>query len=170
MTGAVINLATLGITPRMVAECSLPPCQEPSELIDAGNDLFGRPQRMTPETLSSWHAMQHAAGRDGIELQLVSAFRSINYQCEVIQRKLQDGRTIEDILGSNAIPGYSEHHTGRALDLHSGKGPPLEEVFEQTPAFNWLVRNADRFCFYLSYPRDNQLGISYEPWHWCYKT
>ena len=33
----------------------------------------------------------------------------------------------------------------------------------------WLVANAVRFGFALSYPRDNPHGIAYEPWHWCWQ-
>ena len=162
------ELLTLGITPKMVNTYSLPSCEEAGRLVDAGEDIFGRSQKMTTETFRAWLEMQAVAKADGIELQLVSAYRSIEYQCEVIRKKLQKGRMIEDILRSNAIPGYSQHHTGRALDLHSGNNLPLEESFEKSRAFSWLNKNANRFSFYLSYPKGNIEGINYEPWHWCY--
>ncbi len=160
-------LQELGITRKMVQSCRMPPYDEADSLVDAGNDMFGRPQKMVPATSRAWRDMRQAAAADGVELKLVSAFRSINYQCEVIRGKLNDGRTIEDILGINAIPGYSEHHTGRALDLHGGDGDPLEEAFDQTEAYSWLMANAARFHFHMSYPKDNAEGIAYEPWHWC---
>ena len=161
------ELLALGITQQMVDNCSLPSREEATRLVEAGEDIFGRPQKMTPATFTAWQEMQAAATADGIDLQLVSAYRSIEYQCEVIRKKLQDGRMIEDILCANAIPGHSEHHTGCALDLHSGDNIPLDEAFEDTPAFTWLNDNASRFNFYLTYPRDNADGINYEPWHWC---
>ena len=163
------DLLTLGITAERIATTVLTPCPEATDLVAAGHDLFGRPQRMTPQTSRAWSAMQSAARLTSIDLQLVSAFRSIKHQCEVIRRKLDEGRSLDDILRNNAIPGYSEHHTGRALDLHSGEGSVLTESFDQTPAYNWLTENADRFGFYLSYPKNNPLSISYEPWHWCHK-
>ena len=132
-------LAGLGITPAMRAACLTPPCDEAVALIDAGPDMFGRPQQMTPETRAAWCAMRDAARADGIELLLVSAYRSTEYQCEVIRRKLDAGRTLDDILAVNAMPGHSEHHSGRALDLHAGNGEPLTEAFEQEPAFDWLI-------------------------------
>lgn len=164
------ELLSLGITPEMVNTYSLPSCEEAIQLVDAGEDIFGRPQKMTPETRGAWREMQAVAKADGIQLQLVSAYRSIEYQCEVIRKKLQEGRTIKDILCTNAIPGRSEHHTGRALDLHSGNNRPLEEDFENTAAFSWLTENASHFNFFLSYPRGNTEGINYEPWHWCYQA
>jgi D-alanyl-D-alanine carboxypeptidase len=112
--------------------------------------------------------MRRAARHDGVELLVVSAFRSVEYQADVIRRKLEAGRAIDDILCANAAPGYSEHHTGRALDLATSGCPPLEETFELTPAFAWLEANAARFGYRLSYPRGNPWGIVYEPWHWAW--
>lgn len=65
-------------------------------------------------------------------------------------------------------PGYSEHHTGYAIDIGDGARPDthLSEAFEDTPAFRWLEKNAARFSFELSFPRHNPQGVSYEPWHW----
>lgn len=145
----------------------MPRYDESTMLIEACEDMFGRTQKMTPHTQSCWLRMCEAAAADGIDLKLVSAFRSIDYQCELIRQKLNDGRTIDDILSVNAIPGHSEHHTGCALDLHSGEGIPLEEDFEHSSAFSWLQENAADFNFYLSYPRGNPEGIAFEPWHWC---
>ncbi len=163
-------LKQLGITEDFIAACPMPACEECTDLVDAGLDLFNRPQKMTPQTFDAWCAMKAAAKSAGLELILVSAHRSIEYQCELIRRKLKEGRSIEDILQVNAIPGYSEHHTGRALDLHAGFDAPLELAFENHPAFRWLCDNAAEFNFHLSYPRDNPSGIDYEPWHWCFST
>jgi D-alanyl-D-alanine carboxypeptidase len=158
----------MGITDRHRADCRLPRYSEAEHLVVAETDIFDRPQRMTGETCQSWIAMKDAAAGDGIILQLVSAYRSINYQCEVIQGKLAAGRTIDEVLSVNAIPGYSEHHTGRALDLTTPGCKALELVFEDSNAFAWLTDNAHRYYFQLSYPRGNHKGITYEPWHWAF--
>lgn len=168
MSPLMERLATLGITEEMVATCKLPIYEEADDLVDAGQDMFGRPQKMTAATCRSWLSMRAAAEKDSLELKLVSAHRSVDYQCDLIQKKLDQGRSILDILCVNAIPGYSEHHTGRALDLHAGDGEPLSQDFEQHPAFDWLTRNAAEFGFRMSYPKDNPAGIDFEPWHWCY--
>ena len=112
--------------------------------------------------------MREAAMRDEVELQVVSAFRSISYQLGIIERKLQRGLAMDEILRVSAAPGYSEHHSGHALDLTAPSYAPVEEIFEQSGAFAWLTRNASRFGFVLSYPRGNRHGIAYEPWHWCW--
>lgn len=160
-------LAELGITPELREACRLPVQPEETDLVQAEDDMFGRQQFMTEHTYRCWSRMKAAALEDGIELKLVSAYRSIEYQCDLIRGKLESGRSIEDILKANTIPGHSEHHTGRAIDLHAGDGEPLDESFENHEAFHWLCRNANRFDFHLSYPKDNTAGISYEPWHWC---
>ena len=139
-------------------------------LVDAGLDFYGRPQRLTPAALQAWQNMVQAATNQGITLLLISAFRGLDYQCELIQRKLAKGLTIEEILCVNAAPGFSEHHTGRAVDIGTENCPALEEEFEQTLAFGWLQANAAQFGFVLSYPRDNPAGITYEPWHWCFRA
>jgi D-alanyl-D-alanine carboxypeptidase len=163
------SLRELGITEAMCRNCPLPRQSEQHELIDCGEDMYGRNQSMTQRTLNKWTAMKAAALAEGIDLKLVSAYRSVQYQCDLIKQKLEAGRTLEDILQANTIPGYSEHHTGRAIDLHAGDAEPLTEAFEREPAFAWLVASAHQFDFTMSYPRGNPAGIAYEPWHWCCK-
>ena len=112
--------------------------------------------------------MRDTAAASGVDLQIVSAFRSAEYQLGIIQRKLDRGQSVEEILRVSAAPGYSEHHSGRALDLAAPGYAVLEEEFENSPAFAWLCDNARRFGFTLSYTRGNAHAIAYEPWHWCW--
>lgn len=160
--------AALGIAPGYQQRSGLPLQHEPAQLVDAGQDMFGREQRMTPETLSAWQRMCAAAADQGVELCLVSAFRSVDYQAALIRKKMQGGRTLEDILRVNAAPGFSEHHTGRAVDIASPGTDVLEETFENTEAFRWLQAHAGHHGFVMSYPRGHLHAISYEPWHWCF--
>ena len=81
-------------------------------------------------------------------------------------KKLKNGEDLSTILKVNAIPGFSEHHTGHAIDLSTTECPPLSEEFELTPAFEWLQKNAKTYQFSMSFPRSNNRGVSYEPWHW----
>jgi D-alanyl-D-alanine carboxypeptidase len=143
-------------------------CEEARELLSVGADSLGRDQRMTPKAASAWQRMQADAEQAGVQLLVVSAYRSVEYQCALIQRKLDRGLKIADILKINAAPGYSEHHTGRAIDITSPDSQPLEVGFETTPAYAWLTKHAGGYGFKLSYPRDNPHGINYEPWHWAF--
>lgn len=142
--------------------------REPQQLVSIGMDVHERERFLARPAARAWFRMQHAAAKDGVTLEVVSAFRSIEYQCGIIERKLARGQCIDDILAVSAAPGYSEHHSGRALDLTCPGYAALEEEFEDSPAFAWLTRNAGSFSFSLSYPRGNKHGIAYEPWHWCW--
>ena len=124
--------------------------------------------RLAPGAAAAWRRMQAAAAGDGITLVPLSAFRSIARQTTIIRRKLARGQAIETILRVSAVPGCSEHHTGRALDLGTPDHLGLEDSFARTKAFRWLQKHAAQFGFQLSYPRRNPHGIVYEPWHWCW--
>ncbi|MCA1620010.1 MAG: D-alanyl-D-alanine carboxypeptidase family protein [Acidobacteria bacterium] len=89
-------------------------------------------------------------------LKIVSAHRSPEYQARLRAQSPNSGRA--------GLAVNSPHFTGRALDLYVG-GEPVETrdsnraIQVQTPAYRWLVRNAERFGFRPYY---------YEPWHWEY--
>ncbi len=117
----------------------------------------------------AWRGMHAAAARDGIALELISGFRSVERQREIFAAHLAHGRSKQDLLRWVAPPGYSEHHTGQAADIGTPGSPPLEEDFEKTRAFAWLTAHAPSFGFSLSYPRDNTCGLGYEPWHWRFR-
>jgi D-alanyl-D-alanine carboxypeptidase len=142
--------------------------REPSRLVSIGSDIYGRAQWLQPRAARALARLREAALHDGIELQVVSAFRSIEYQLGIVERKLARGQTMEDLLRISAAPGYSEHHSGRCVDFTTPGYTTLEEEFERSSAFGWLERSAARFGFALSYPRGNRHGIAYEPWHWCW--
>jgi len=142
--------------------------REPQALTFAGIDIHERAQWLAPPAAHAYARMRSAALHDGIELQLVSAFRSAAYQLGILKRKLERGQTIDEILRVSAAPGYSEHHSGRVVDLTTPGYAALEEEFEHSPAFAWLCAEARHFGFTLSYPRGNPHGIAYEPWHWCW--
>ena len=145
-----------------------PLCEEAAELVSVGDDVFGRPQRLAPAAARAWSRLLEAATKDNVSLQLVSAFRGVEYQRQLIERKLAAGQALDTILTLSAAPGFSEHHTGNAVDVTTAGSTALEEEFESTQCFTWLQLNASRFGFSMSYPRDNPYGIAYEPWHWCF--
>lgn len=165
-----LELARLGIAQKLITQKQLPFYAEAEELAIADTDTAGREYQMTPATADAWMAMKQAALQDNIVLEVVSAFRSIERQIEIIQYKLDRNMPIEKILTLSAPPGYSEHHTGRAIDINTPGCIATETEFENTAAFEWLTVNASRFGFTLSYPRDNALGFIYEPWHWCFQA
>jgi D-alanyl-D-alanine carboxypeptidase len=162
-------LADLGIPVEVIRKRRFPLCVETGELVVAEIDSLGREHRLMPAAADAWKKMKAAAHEDGIEMQIVSAFRSFDQQVDIIRRKIEAGHTIDEILSVSAPPGYSEHHTGCAVDLGTSGCDSLEEVFEQSQAFSWLAGNAARYRFFMSFPRDNAYGYRNEPWHWAYR-
>ena len=146
----------------------LPLQTEACRLKSIGCDIYKREQEMLPEAADAWLAMCDEASHHGIELQPVSAFRSVEYQSGILRRKLDKGLKLNNILEVSAAPGYSEHHSGRALDITTPGYAVLEEEFEHSPAFKWLCEYASDFGFSLSFPRDNPHSVVYEPWHWAW--
>lgn len=162
-------LGSLGISPHTIAARSLVLYPEATELVVAETGENGRQHLLVPAAARAWGALRDAAHADGVVITIVSAFRSVERQAEIVRAKLERGLSIDEILGVSAPPGYSEHHTGRAVDVTAEGVRPLELEFEHTDAFSWLSRHAERFGFVLSYPRQNRYGYMYEPWHWCFK-
>ncbi len=121
--------------------------------------------------------MLNAAKADGIDLMVVSAYRTIQYQQENFDRSVQDridgGMTYDeayaDTLAEVALPGKSEHNAGLALDIMSEEYTSMEDDgFENTEAFKWLDAHAHEYGFILRYPKGKQeiTDIIYEPWHY----
>ena len=156
----------LGIPPNYASSRKLPEFAETSDLIDVGPNLVGRMQRLSPTAAAQWQQMVEAAANDGIRLLIVSGFRSFEYQADLIRNKLDSGQNIDEILKTSAAPGYSQHHTGNAIDIATPGSRPLTEEFETSDAFAWLGENAKTYKFSMTYGRDNPHGIIYEPWHW----
>jgi len=125
--------------------------------------------RMRTAAAKKFKEMQAAAKADGINFAVISAFRDLEVQDQLFfsvkEQRVQDAAKRAEV---SAPPGYSEHHTGYAIDLGDASAPAthLETSFADTPAFLWLSQNALKYSFELSFPPDNEQGVSYEPWHW----
>ena len=117
-----------------------------------------------------------AAG-DGVDLLVVSAYRTIEYQQQNFDNSVQDrvdrGMSYDDAyadtLAEVALPGESEHNAGLALDIMCEENQNMDDdSFENTEAFAWLDQHAHEYGFILRYPKGKQdiTGIIYEPWHY----
>ncbi len=125
--------------------------------------------RLRPVVADAFRTMQQAALRSGVRLVPLSGFRSLKQQQDIYFGVKSDrNQSVQERAKVSAPPGYSEHHTGFALDIGDGDRPDtnVEPGFDQTAAFRWLKDNANRFNFEMSFPRGNAQGVSYEPWHW----
>ena len=116
--------------------------------------------------------MQFKAAQRGISLRLLSGQRSINLQRDIFyENKSIRNQTAIERSWDSAPPGYSEHSTGYAIDVGDGNYPNthFEVEFEQTPAFQWMQNYASKYHFVLSFPPNNEQGVTYEPWHWRFE-
>ena len=115
--------------------------------------------------------MREEAKKDGIYLVFLSGYRSINLQNDIFYslKSIRNQEAAERARVS-APPGYSEHSTGFAIDIGDAtqRETDFETDFENTDAFKWLIKNAAKFHFKLSFHKDNKY-IDYEPWHWRYE-
>jgi zinc D-Ala-D-Ala carboxypeptidase len=169
LTGMNAHLAALGISLESLAARGLRECEEARELQCAEIGTDGKEHLLVPGAAEAWRTLRSAANSDGITLFIVSAFRSIDRQAEIVRGKLDTGIPIKDALTVCAPPGFSEHHTGRAVDLSTHGCRALETEFDQTTAYAWLKKRAGEFGYRLSYPIGNPFGYQYEPWHWCFR-
>jgi D-alanyl-D-alanine carboxypeptidase len=100
---------------------------------------------------------------DGLDLKIVSAYRSFDEQEDIKGQFTQVYGT-----GSNtfsADQGYSEHQLGTTVDLTNPTVGGAYMSFKDTAEYEWLLTHAHRYGFILSYPEGNTFYI-YEPWHW----
>ena len=140
-------------------------------LADAGRYRdTGRVVQLRAEAAGAFRAMQASARLAGVELVPISGYRTRSYQEGLFSRAVGKYGSKQSAARWVAPPGYSEHHSGLAIDIGALESPEtdVEATFEDTPAFAWLKENAHRFDFEISFPRDNPQGVSYEPWHWRY--
>jgi D-alanyl-D-alanine carboxypeptidase len=145
----------------------LPPGYEPEDLAELGGASYrvGRPglllRRAAADALEE---MAAAAAAEGVTLTVSSAYRSFTYQEEVYARNVREmGQEAAD--RESARPGYSQHQTGLAADFGS-----IDDSFAQTAAGRWVLANAGRFGWSLSFPQDYEAvtGYRWESWHYRY--
>ncbi len=112
------------------------------------------------ETLDAFHEMQQAAAGEGLNLTIVSGFRSYSEQSSLYSGYYDASGYYADTF--SARPGYSEHQTGYALDLNNAS-----DSFGLTAEGRWLSDNCQKYGFIIRYPQSKQdvTGYKYEPWH-----
>ena len=140
-----------------------------ADLVDVGSyRQSGRVVKLCRPARDSFLKMSAAARADHIVLIPISGFREIAYQGSLFQKAIEHYGTEVAAARWVAPPGFSEHHTGLALDIGDGATPDtdVETQFETTAASQWLLENASRFGFELSFPKENGQSVAYEPWHW----
>lgn len=103
------------------------------------------------------------ARSQGVTLTIGSAFRSVDYQRGIVQRKKAAGQSAKQIYFVSSHPGFSEHHTGLAIDF-----TPINHGFAKTAGYSWLRNNAHKYGFEQTFTSQysQATGVSQESWHW----
>jgi LAS superfamily LD-carboxypeptidase LdcB len=141
----------------------------PAHLTTLPEDYTYNGTRQEQFLTESWSHLQdlfNAAKKDKITLYVKSGYRSF-----AEQKSLKSAYSVMYGAGTanafSADQGYSEHQLGTTIDfITTGTGGQLNG-FDKTAAYTWLLANAYRFGFVLSYPKGNTYYV-YEPWHWRY--
>ena len=134
--------------------------------------------------VSAYEKLADAAKAAGHPLVMVSAYRSVAYQEEIfnanVNTLMSQGHTKEEAIRITKLtftePGYSEHHTGLAVDVvdqdwyQNHTGELLNEGFGDTEGGKWLQAHAREYGFIIRYPKGKHAitQIDYEPWHLRY--
>jgi D-alanyl-D-alanine carboxypeptidase len=145
----------------------LPPGYEPDDLVPLQNGAYriGRNDlSLRREAEASLNEMAGAARAEGVTLLASSSYRSEAYQKEVYERNVrQSGQQTAD--RESARPGHSQHQTGLVIDFGS-----ITDAFAETAAGKWLLQNASRFGWSLSFPDGYETitGYRWESWHYRY--
>lgn len=104
------------------------------------------------------------ASTDSVNFFVLSAYRSFGTQANLkANYKITYGAGTANKF--SADQGYSEHQLGSTVDFTATSTGETLTGFEKTNAYTWLVNNAYKFGFILSYPKGNTF-YTYEPWHW----
>jgi D-alanyl-D-alanine carboxypeptidase len=145
----------------------------PNQMMLIGSYASGADQRfesLNTEAVKAFMKMTYAAREVGVWIIPVSGFRTIEQQEKLFQEQIKRRGSAKEAAKISAPAGYSEHHTGFALDLTDGKSfkKDITLEFEKTDAYRWLTSHAQEFGFEMSFPRNNKQGVSFEPWHWRY--
>lgn len=104
---------------------------------------------------------------NGLSLKGVSAYRSYKRQYEIFTNNVKT-QGMKHTVKYSAIPGYSEHQTGLAIDISAKSvNYRLDASFGDTDEYKWLKENAHLYGFIIRYPDDKTsiTGYSFEPWH-----
>ena len=122
------------------------------------------------KTYSAYLKLKEFLATKNIIIGIASAYRSKEYQQEIYDEYIKKyGKDYADKVV--APVGYSEHHTGLAIDINimiNGTWPSSNnELMEQVEHYKAIHKYLADYGFILRYPegKEDITGYPYEPWH-----
>lgn len=143
------------------------------ELVTAYN-FQGEEFKVEKTTLEHFEALRDDLLLEGIDIELDSTYRDIDGQIDVWEWFRSEGYSDEYCFSHLAIPGFSEHHTGLAIDIGIIKDGVFindnDEMIAEREIFALIHERLADHGFILRYPPDREAstGYNYEPWHFRY--
>jgi D-alanyl-D-alanine carboxypeptidase len=131
----------------------------PSEFLYETNKEMQIHTKVLPYLLELLKAARNAS----LDLKIISAYRSFGEQSV-----LKGAYTVSYGSGANvfsADQGYSEHQLGTTIDFTNTSVGSSFSGFSKTKEYEWLLQNAYKYGFTISYPKENTF-YEFEPWHW----
>lgn len=168
----VVDKDPNSVTVLINKEYALPKDYVPQDLVDDPNIPFIFKEKSERRMLRKVAAdalekMFAAAKQDGIELAGVSAYRSYGTQQSLFNTYVQQ-QGEKEARRYSAVPGYSEHETGLAIDVSGSTGQcAADNCFAGTPEAKWLAAHVQDYGYIIRYPQGKEdiTGYAYEPWH-----
>ncbi len=123
-----------------------------------------------PEVMDALNRMMldfyNATGKDGVMVN--AGYRTLEYQQELYDADLKS--TGSDTSTLVAMPGYSEHHTGLAIDFTVVENGKYDQSKINQGDYLWIYENSYKYGFVNRYPEGKQslTMIDNEPWHFRY--
>lgn len=144
-----------------------PKTYKPATLRTPNMGVESSNMQVNDQMATALETMASAAATEGINLSVVSAYRSYDSQVSIYNSEVQAyGQTQAD--RESARPGYSEHQSGWAADLGAKSGKcRIAACFADTAEGKWLAANAYKYGFIIRYAvnKESITGYMYEPWH-----
>ena len=151
----------------------LPDDWESKVVLEEAENIYGETFLVEKKALKSFLALREELLEEGIDIELDSTYRSV-----AEQQELWDDWTVEygeDYVKKYvAVPGYSEHHTGLAIDVCLEKDgvriDDNDDMIAEVEIFAEVHKHLADHGFILRYPegKEDITGYSYEPWHFRY--
>ena len=140
---------------------------EPEDLVALRNSSYNVNESglmLRSAAAASLEEMAAAARLERVVLLISYAYRSFTRQTQSYQMHVRNhGQREADRF--SARPGHSQHQLGTVVDFDS-----VTDAFARTSQGRWMVNNASRFGWSLSYPEGYEAvtGYRWESWHYRY--
>lgn len=134
---------------------------------------FGKKFQIEKTTYKHFLNLRKSLLKEGIQIELDSVYRSVARQEEIV-REFTETYGADYVKKYVAVPGFSEHHTGLAVDICLVVDGKIiddnDEMIAQKEIFSRIHSKLADNGFILRYPpgKENITGYAYEPWHFRY--